>query len=294
MPLTPGLAPRAERAQLLLDLADVAVGEDPVRLDALVDLAEVEVRLGVAAGARDAALGVDDDVVDEPRAGERREGEDRGRRVAARASRRSRPGRLADRGQLRAMELRAGRRRRWPSSSGRGWSKRYQRRVVGGVAEAEVRPEVDHGLPRVEELVDPRRRPSRAGGRGTRPRRRRGPRRTPGGPWSRGWGGMPSIGSPWRSRPTRPVIWTLGWRARSRISSAPTYPVAPTIATRTGSPSRRAGPPLGGGRGRMGGGLTHGPPRSPHPSSPRSPARVAARGRQARGSRRSGGTWSRE
>ena len=34
----------AQRAQLLLDLADVAVGEDPVRLDALVDLAELEVR----------------------------------------------------------------------------------------------------------------------------------------------------------------------------------------------------------------------------------------------------------
>jgi hypothetical protein len=32
--------------QLLLDLADVAMGEDPVGLDALVDLAELEVRLG--------------------------------------------------------------------------------------------------------------------------------------------------------------------------------------------------------------------------------------------------------
>ena len=83
-----------------------------------------------------------------------------------------------------------------------------------------------------------------------------------------------------------------GWRARSRISSAPTYPVAPTIATRTGSPSR-ARAPRSAAVGVTGSEVTHGPPRSPRPSSPRSPARVAARGRQARGSRRSGGTWSR-
>ena len=91
-----------------------------VRLDALVDLAEVEVRLGVAAGAGHAALGVDDDVADEAGARERREGEDRGRRVAARASRRSRRGASPSRGQLRRGGAPAGRRRRPASSSGRG------------------------------------------------------------------------------------------------------------------------------------------------------------------------------
>ena len=62
---------------------DVAVAADAVGLHALVDLAEHQVGLGVAAGARDAALGVDDEVADEAGPGEGREREERRRRVAA-------------------------------------------------------------------------------------------------------------------------------------------------------------------------------------------------------------------
>jgi len=53
--------------------------------------------------------------------------------------------------------------------------------------------------------------------------------------------------------PTRPSICTFGWRERSRTSSAPTYPVAPTIATRMRGPSGDAEPswpPRGSGPGR--------------------------------------------
>ncbi len=69
----------------LVDLRHVAVGADAVGRDALVAFGEVEMRLGLAAGAADAALAVDDDAVRRDRAGfqERREGQDRGGRVAA-------------------------------------------------------------------------------------------------------------------------------------------------------------------------------------------------------------------
>ena len=110
-----------ERGQLLLHLGHVAVAADAVGLDALVDLGEREIRLGLAAGARDAALRVDDEVADQPRPGEGSKGEDRRGRVAA--------GRADDRGlgvderlQLGAVQLRqpvdGGR-----SSSGAGCSK---------------------------------------------------------------------------------------------------------------------------------------------------------------------------
>ena len=112
--------------KLLLHLGDVAVAADAVRLHALVDLAEHEVLLRLAAGARDAGLGVDDEVADQPGPGERGQGEERGRGVAA--------GRADDRGLLvaqgaerGAVELRAGRRRRRARRSGRGCSKPYQR-----------------------------------------------------------------------------------------------------------------------------------------------------------------------
>ena len=80
----------------------------------------------------------------------------------------------------------------------------------------------------------------------------RGRRRRPGGP--RREVGVDARRS---GRPAAPArrgrrCVALGWRASSRTSSAPTYPVAPTIATRTGSPSS-ARRPCGGrraGRGR--------------------------------------------
>ena len=93
-----------DRGQLLLDLGDVAMTAEAVRLDALVDLAEMEVRLRLATGARDAALGVDDEVADEPGPGQRRERQERRRRVAARRAD-DRDRRVDERRELGAVEL---------------------------------------------------------------------------------------------------------------------------------------------------------------------------------------------
>ena len=113
-------------AELLLDLGDVAMAADAVRLDALVDLAEHQVRLGVAAGARDAALGVHDEVPDEPGAGQRRERQQRRGRVAARRPD-DRDRRIDERRELGAVELRQAVDGASSSSSGAGCSKPYQR-----------------------------------------------------------------------------------------------------------------------------------------------------------------------
>src|SRR4029077_7511643 len=75
-----------EEPELLLDLGDVTVTTDAVRLHALVDLAEHEVRLRLAAGAAHPALGIDDEVADESGPGQRGEGEDRRRRIAPRGA----------------------------------------------------------------------------------------------------------------------------------------------------------------------------------------------------------------
>ena len=85
----PGLAAgsspsRRDDRELLLDLGDVPVATDAVRRDALVDLAEEQVRLGFATRARDAALGIDHEIADQPGPRERRQGEQRRGRVAAR------------------------------------------------------------------------------------------------------------------------------------------------------------------------------------------------------------------
>ena len=77
-------AAAVERGELLLDLGDVAVAAEAVGPDALVDLAEVELGLRLATGARDAALGVDDEVADQTGPGQRREREERRGRIAAR------------------------------------------------------------------------------------------------------------------------------------------------------------------------------------------------------------------
>ena len=69
--------------QLVLDLRAVAVTLDLVGVDVLADRGEVDGVGWRAAGAGDARLGVDDDVLD--RVAQRRQREDRRGRVAARA-----------------------------------------------------------------------------------------------------------------------------------------------------------------------------------------------------------------
>ena len=176
--------------------------------------------LGVAAGARDAALRVHDEVGDEPGAGERREREDRRRRVAAgRADDRAR--RAPDRGRAPRDAARAGRRRRSRAgrpAGGRSGTSAGSRRGRGGGSRGRGRSRSAHG--RGTRRSGRRRR--RGGGRGTRPRRSSGTASKTLRSLVARCGWMPAIGSPFRSRPTRPTISTLGWSASSRISSAPT------------------------------------------------------------------------
>ena len=140
----PGLADTSSPARardagkLLLDLGDVPVAADAVRLHALVDLAEHQVGLGLATGARDAALGIDHEVADQPGARQRREREERRGRVAAgRADDRDRG---VDQGcELGAVELGQavdG----LVEEVGPRVLEAVPARVVGGVAEAEVGP----------------------------------------------------------------------------------------------------------------------------------------------------------
>ena len=79
-------------AQLLLDLRGVPVLGDIVGLHALVHLAEVRVLAGLRARARDAALGVDDDVLmlGKPRVQQRRGRQYRAGGVAARVAHQAR------------------------------------------------------------------------------------------------------------------------------------------------------------------------------------------------------------
>ena len=143
----PGLADgsRPSRAgdpgELLLDLGDVAVAADAVRLHALVDLAEHQVGLGLAAGARHAALGIDHEVADEPGARQRGEGEERRGRVAARRPD-DRDRGVDERGELGAMELRQAVDRLLEQVRPRVLEA-VPARVVGRVAEAEVGALVD-------------------------------------------------------------------------------------------------------------------------------------------------------
>ena len=169
--LAPGRAPSrpADRGQLLLDLGDVAMPAEAVRLDALVDLAEHEVRLGLAAGARHAALGVDHEIADQAGAGQRREREERGRRVAAgRADDRDRG--VDERRELRAVELRQAVDGALEEVRARVLEA-VPARVVGRVAQAEVRALVD------DRRARRRRGPGRARRRrrGAAPGRRRRP-----------------------------------------------------------------------------------------------------------------------
>ena len=151
MPRTPGFAAAppgvrdasqpAEGRQLLLHLRDVPMAADAVRLHALVDLAEHEVLLRLAAGPGDAGLRVDDQVADQPCPRHRCEREERGRRVAARRPDDRGPG-LPKRRQRIVMELGeavhgAG------EEVGPRMREAVPARVVGRVAEPEIRPQVD-------------------------------------------------------------------------------------------------------------------------------------------------------
>ena len=64
-----------QSAQLLLDLGRVAVGGDVVGNDVLAGHRQVGGLVEGSPGAGDPLLGVDHDVGDQPRAGERREAE---------------------------------------------------------------------------------------------------------------------------------------------------------------------------------------------------------------------------
>ncbi len=137
---------RGQRGQLLLDLGDVAVAAEAVRPHALVDLAEQQLRLRVASGARDAALGVDHEVADEARPGERRQRQEGGRRVAARRA--DDPDRrLGELPEARAGGTRAARRRPSASRSGARVLEAVPARIVGRVVQPEIRPEVDDRRP---------------------------------------------------------------------------------------------------------------------------------------------------
>ena len=142
----------AKAGELLLDLGDVAVAADAVRLHALVDLAEHQVLLRLAAGAGHAGLGVDDEVGDQPGSREGREGQQGRRRVAA--------GRPDDRGLPVAKGGEPG-----PVELGKavdGLAEQVGPRmleavpagIVGGVPEAEVGAEVDDRRAGGRELRD--------------------------------------------------------------------------------------------------------------------------------------------
>ena len=89
----------AQQRELLLDLGRVAVGGDLVGNDVLARIGEVGALVERAPCAGDALLGVDDDILNQPGAGQRREREHGRGRIAARV------GDDARRGDARAMQL---------------------------------------------------------------------------------------------------------------------------------------------------------------------------------------------
>ena len=152
-----------------------------------------------------------------PGAGERGQGEDRGRRVAAgRAD--DGVGLRARRRQLRPVQLRQAVDRR-REQLGPRVVEVVPGRVVRGVAEPEVGPEVDDRLAAARGTRRSAPRPRRAAGRGTRPRRRRGPGRTRAGPRSRGAGGCRRGGRP-AARARRGRRWRRAGGGRA-AGSAP-------------------------------------------------------------------------
>ena len=194
---------RGDRGELLLDLGDVAVAAEAVRLHALVDLAEHEVGLRLAAGAGDAALGVDDEVADQAGPCQRGQREDRGGRVAARASRRWRRRRVDQRLELGAMQL--GQAVDRPLEEVRaGVLEAIPARVVGRVAQPEVGSEVDDG--RARWRPGPGRAPAAVPwGRARKTASTAGRAASTTSPVVARWGWMPPSGSASRSRPWRPT-----------------------------------------------------------------------------------------
>ncbi len=136
--------------ELLLDLGDVAVAAQAVRPHVLIDLAEHHLGLRLASGAGHSALGVDDEVADEPgtcQGSERQEG--RGRVAARRADQRDR--RVDEGLELRSVEFREAIDGH-VEQVGRGMLEAVPARIVGRVAQAEVGPEVDHGRARSQQV----------------------------------------------------------------------------------------------------------------------------------------------
>ena len=152
-------------AERLRDLGRVPMAEQAVGGDAAVVLAEVRALGRRLAGARDARLGVDDDVgvaAQQAGRGQRLQGQQRRRRVAARARHQRRAG------DPRRPRTRSGRRRRRPAApSSPGTTSRARRRRAGG-----TRPTGRSPAPRRRAApARPRPTPLPAAP-GTRPRRR--------------------------------------------------------------------------------------------------------------------------
>jgi hypothetical protein len=142
----------AQPGQLLLQLRGVPVAADAVGADALVDLAVMELGLGLATGPGDAALGVHDQVADEPGASERREGQQACRGVAARRPD-DRPALRGGDDEILAMELRQ------PvhgvlQEVRPGMLESVPARVVGRGPKPEVRAQVDRRQPALPEPGD--------------------------------------------------------------------------------------------------------------------------------------------
>ena len=142
-PRAPGLASAVGRqpGQLLLHLGHVPVAADAVGAHALVDLAEGQLRLGVATGARHASLGVDHEVGDESGARQRCQRQDGGGGEAAGRPDDGHRG-IGQRRELGAMQLRQpvhGLRQELR----RGVLEAVPAGIVGSIAQPEVGPEVD-------------------------------------------------------------------------------------------------------------------------------------------------------
>ena len=132
---------RGRGGELLLDLGDMAVTAQAVRLHVLVDLAVHHLGLGLASGAGHPALRVDDEVADEAGTSQGRERQEgRGRVAARRADQRDR--RVDEGRELGSMEFRKAVHGD-VEQLGRRMLEAVPARIVGRVPEPEVRPEVD-------------------------------------------------------------------------------------------------------------------------------------------------------
>ncbi len=133
---------RGRGGELLLDLGDMAVTAEAVRLHVLVDLAVHHLGLGLAPGAGYAALRVDHEIPDQAGAGQGRERQEGRCRVAAGgADERDRC--VDEGGELGSMQFRKAVDGH-VEELGRRVLEAVPARIVGGVTEPEIRPKVDH------------------------------------------------------------------------------------------------------------------------------------------------------